>query len=115
MYPTLLAEQLREIRHDVVSAHERDDVRAAADAAIFEAMQVECRAILTNNVRHFMPIATRAVASGLTHHGLILTSDRSLPRSKAGIATFLELLDELMRANPSDDALQNEIRWLSEA
>lgn len=79
---------------------------------IFEAMQVERRAILTNNARHFVPIARRAMEGRVAHHGLILTSDRALPHTRHNLGAYIELLDELMSANPDEDALLNQIRWL---
>lgn len=112
MYSPKLAERLRELGHDVVSAKERDDLSAQADALLFEAMRGERRTILTNNARDFMPLVSDAARTGSHHSGVLFTSDRSLPRRRDDIQTYVELLDRLLRAHPDEDALLDDIRWL---
>ena len=83
MYTPAIAEGLRDRGHDVISVHERPDLVAAPDSAIFAAAQAEERAIVTNNVRDFMPLAHEALQTRSIFYGLVLTSDRSLPREQA--------------------------------
>ena len=111
MYMPVLARRLRERAHDVVSAEERG-LLATPDTVIFEAMRVEGRAILTNNVVDYMPIVNGAMANGLAHSGVVFTSDRSLPRNKSWLGAYIEALDALMCCNPDDNALLNQVRWL---
>lgn len=113
MYARDIAEGLRERGHDVASASERDDLRSVADAVIFEQMQVEGRVIVTNNVRDFSPLAQQALQSGSTFYGIVFTSDRSLPRSKGHIGTFIGLLDLFMNAHAAEEVLPAKIEWLS--
>ena len=113
MYAPDIAKALRERGRDVASASERDDLRSAADAVIFETMQAEARVIVTNNVRDFMPLAQRALQSGSTFYGIVFTSDKSLPRSKANVGTFVSLLDALLAAHAADEGLPAGIEWLT--
>jgi len=113
MYAPDIAEALRERGRDVASASERDDLRSAADAVIFEAMQAEGRVIVTNNVRDFVPLAQQALQSDSTFYGIVFTSDKSLPRSKAKIGTFVSLLGALMAAHAAEEGLPAKIAWLT--
>jgi predicted nuclease of predicted toxin-antitoxin system len=115
MYAPDIASALSERGRDVASASERDDLRSAADVVIFEAMQSEARVIVTNNVRDFIPLAQRALQSGSTFYGLVFTSDKSLPRSKANIGTFVSLLEALLAAHVADGELPAKIEWLTPA
>jgi predicted nuclease of predicted toxin-antitoxin system len=108
-----IAEQLRDLGHDVVSAQERLDLRSALDSDIFQVMQLEQRVIVTNNDRHFAPLANGALQAGETFHGLIFTSDRSLPRAKRTIPTMVELLDQLLKRHRHDETLPTGIEWLA--
>jgi hypothetical protein len=107
-----LRERERERGRDVASASERDDLRAAADAVIFEVMQAEARVIVTHNVRDFMPLGEQALQSGSTFYGIVFTSDKS-PRSKANVGTFISLLDALMAAHVAEERLPARIEWLT--
>jgi hypothetical protein len=113
MYPSDIAALLRRNGHDAVSVHERRDLPSKPDPTIFAAAQAEQRAVLTNNVRDYTPIVTAAARDGVAHYGVILTSDRSLPRSRHLVGLYAEVLDELMSANPEDDALLDRIVWLT--
>jgi hypothetical protein len=113
MYTRDIAVGLRERGHDVASASERDDLRSSADTALFEAMQAEARVIVTNTVRDFAPLAQQALQSGSTFYGIVFTSDKSLPRTKANVGTFVYLLDALMAAHVAEDRLPAGIDWLT--
>lgn len=70
------------------------------------------RGLLTNNVRDFMPLAQAWAAAGLTHYGLVFTSDSKWPRAKNTIGRFVTALDAFMDARPTGDAMLNSIWWL---
>ena len=113
MFARDIGEGLRERGRDVASASERADLRSVADAVIFEAMQAEARVIVTNNVRDFMPLAQQALQSRSTFYGIVFTSDKSLPRSKANVGTFIRLLDALLAAHAAEEGLPAKIEWLT--
>ena len=112
MYSPTIAAVLRERGHDAISAAERDDLRSATDAAIFDVMQDESRAIVTNNVRDFVPLAQRALQSGATFCGIIFTSERSVPRNRASSGNLIALLEALLVAHP-EEAVPAGVIWLT--
>jgi DNA-binding response OmpR family regulator len=56
-----------------------------------------------------MPLVHQAAAQGEDHHGVVFTNDRSLPRSRQTVGTFVTLLDALLSTHPADDALLNQV------
>ena len=112
MYSPQIARQLRSRDHDVVSVTERAELGGKSDEGLFAAMAAEHRAIVTNDAADFVLLFQRATAEGMDHAGLLFTSDRSLPRTKAGIGRYVTVLDDLLTSHPTDDALRNQLRWL---
>jgi Domain of unknown function (DUF5615) len=110
-YSPLIAEQLRSQDHNVRTAHELA-WSLEGDERLLSLCVEDERALLTNNVRDFMLIARRWALEDRPHFGLILTSDRSLPRSRHTIGTYVSLLGSLLSANPNPTALMDQIRWL---
>jgi hypothetical protein len=113
MYSPAIAEGLRALGHDAVSANDRAELLSASDDAILATAQDERRALLTNNVRDFVPLAQAALRTDSTFHGLILTSDKSLPRSRDTIGTFVRLLAALLIEHPGEDGMSGQIHWLT--
>ena len=110
-YSTEIAAQLRSDGYDVASAHDVGLV-GIADRPLLETAATEERALVTNNVRDFAPLAVSWAAEGRDHHGLIFTSDRSLPRSRNTIGLFVDVLRRLLDAEPATDALRNRcVGW----
>jgi len=70
------------------------------------------RSLLTNNVADFAVLARRWVAEGRQHHGLVFTSDASLPRTRQTIGRHIDIVDRLMSEHPGDDALIGHLLWL---
>ncbi len=107
-----IARQLRSRRHGVVAAVERPDLVSLPDHELFARMPAERRAILTNNVLDYVNVFNAALGGGQEHYGLLLTDDRSMPRSRNTIGLFVRVLDEFLDAHPAEDALRNQLRWL---
>jgi predicted nuclease of predicted toxin-antitoxin system len=110
-YSHLIAEQLRERGHDVVAVRERSWHRCS-DEELLEHCAAEERALLTNNVADFVAIAQRWAAEGRPHAGLVFTSDASLPRTRATIGTYVQLLEELVNEHPGEVPFVDRIHWL---
>jgi predicted nuclease of predicted toxin-antitoxin system len=105
-----MAEQLRARGHDVTAVVERVDLRTTTDEFIFAAAQLEERTIVTEDP-DFRVIAVLAVSWGESHHGLILTNPRRLPRSrKDTMGRVVRALDVLLTA---DVNLFDREYWLS--
>jgi Domain of unknown function (DUF5615) len=103
---------LRELEHDVVAVGERPDLISSGDETLLALSTDEGRALLTNNVRDFAPIATRWAGDGRAHHGLVFVSDSTLGRSRNTIGAYVSALDRFMAEHSAQDALSDQIRWL---
>jgi predicted nuclease of predicted toxin-antitoxin system len=112
-YSPEIARQLRGRGHDAVAVAERADLIGLADDELLRRMAREGRAILTNNVKDFVPLATRATLAGGTHFGLLLTSDRSLPRRLDAIGRFVQVLDGWLQRHGDEDSCRDQVQWLS--
>jgi predicted nuclease of predicted toxin-antitoxin system len=112
MYSPAIARLLRELGHDAISVKDRADLAGTTDADLLSLMSAEDRAIVTNNAVDFVPLLVRLAGDEQDHAGVLLTSDRSLPRSRAPIGRFVELLDRLLRQQSAPDSLRNQVRWL---
>lgn len=111
-YRREIAEQLRDLGHDVTAVEEHPELEGIDDEPLLRQARDDRRALLTNNVRDFAPLARQWAASGEDHAGLIFTSDESMPRSRNTIGLYVKRLSELLHAN-SDDAFRNRVEWLS--
>ena len=117
MWPRAVAEQVRQHldagRDAVVAVVERDDLRSRPDAEIFSAAQEEGRAVVTENVRDFRPLAARRQAQGRVHAGLVLTSNRRWPRARAETAGRLvvALVDLVAHDTTAGEPSSREL-WL---
>jgi predicted nuclease of predicted toxin-antitoxin system len=109
-----IARRLRAKDHDVAVA-ERADLVGLSDEELFRRMALEERAIITNNVKDFVPLANRAAVDGHDHYGLLLTSDKSLPRRLDAISRVVDTLDEFLCRHQAKDSCRNQVRWLSAA
>ena len=107
-----IAAELRKRGHDVVSAAERDDLRGLGDRELWNVASAEGRALMTENVADFMPLARETAAEGGRHSGVVFTSPRSLPRGPSTIGLYVKLLGRFLRDRPADDALADQVHWL---
>jgi len=113
MYSPEIAEQLRVLGHDVVSAQERADLRSVEDDDVFRRAQLESRVILTNNHRDYAPLVKHALEAGEPFCGIIFTADRSMPRNRATIPTFVARLRALLDQHRDVEQLSSGVIWLS--
>lgn len=114
MFPPMIAERLRD-QHgcDVVAISERDELRGLPDTDVFVAAQDEKRAVVTENVSDFRPIAREWQAMGRTHFGLVLTTNRRFPRSRARTAgRLVTALKSLLDAETGPPVASNRETWL---
>lgn len=107
-----IAEQLRTRGHDAVAVGERADLAGLPDDELLAAAQQERRAIVTENWADFARLLDRAAADGAHHYGVVFTSRRRLPRSRATIGLITDALAAFLAAHPAEDALRDGSRWL---
>ncbi len=114
MFPATIAEHLRDKDgHDVVAIRERDDLRGLPDPDIFLASQQEQRAIVTENVRDFRPLAQEWQAMGMVHFGLVLTTNQRFPRSRPRThGRLVTALGSLLDAEAESYVASNREIWL---
>ena len=78
---------------------------ALPDEQILAHAATEARALVTANVKDFVPLDARYRAAGQVHYGLVLVSTKAFPQNRAftaAIATALEaLLADAAKIQPS--------------
>lgn len=112
MYPPSIAEGLRARGHDAIAVVERSELRALSDADVFATAQREGRAVVTENVRDYAPLANENDVRGWPHHGLVLVHPATYPRGQARtIGAMVTALDGLAAELPSDRPTSVR-RWL---
>jgi hypothetical protein len=105
MYPASIAEGLRARGRDAVAIVERPELRNLPDPDVFAAAQAERRAVVTENVADYVPIANGLDARGEVHHGLVLVHPGTYPRGRSRtIGAMVTALEELARRFPRAEA-----------
>lgn len=114
LFPATIAKRLRdEYGHDVVAVTELDALRGLPDADIFLAAQEQERAIVTENVRDFRPIAREWQTMSKVHFGLVLTTNRKFPRAHSRTAgRLVRALSDLIDAETGHPLASNREIWL---
>lgn len=111
-YTVVIAEELRAAGYDASSVKERDDLRGREDEHVWEAARAERRALVSSDVAHMMPLFNADLAQAKSHFGLVLTSDRSMPRNRNTIGSYVAALAQLLDHHRADDALADQVHWL---
>lgn len=104
-----IAVLLRQAGYDVDAVASREDLAGRSDRIFFEAACSEGRAVVTNNVKDFRPLAAEWLAQGRVHAGLILLlSTRT--RTRHAIAAVAAAIENVLRDHP--DGLNGSERWI---
>jgi predicted nuclease of predicted toxin-antitoxin system len=104
-----IAVLLRQAGHDVQAVNERPDLLGRSDRIVFEVASSEGRAVITNNVKDFRPLAAEWLAQGRVHAGLILLPS-TRTRTRGAIALLAERISAVLRDNPG--GLSGSERWI---
>jgi hypothetical protein len=112
-YSPTIATQLRKRGHDVASAEEEPGLRGRSDREVWSYAVTERRALLTEDVSHFVALVREWLLAGERHFGVIFTSPRSMPRGRETTGRYVARLDEFLAERPADDALADQIAWLN--
>jgi hypothetical protein len=105
-----IARALRARGLDVQAISERHDLAERSDEQVLEVAFAEGRAVVTNNIKDYRPIAARRLADGSGHHGLILLPARR-SRARAATGALAGAIETIMRSNP--DGIANSERWIA--
>ncbi len=104
-----IAALLREARFDVVAVADRDDLVACNDRVVFETAAAEDRAVVTNNIKDFRPLAAEWLATGRSHPGLILLPS-ARARTRAAVRALGAAVHAVLSAHP--DGIADSEVWI---
>jgi predicted nuclease of predicted toxin-antitoxin system len=107
-----IAELLRERGHDVQAVVDWREVAGRSDRVILELAAAEERAMITNNVKDFRPLAAERLARGESHAGLILLPS-TRTRTRAAVEMLANAVEQILREHP--DGLPATERWIPPA
>jgi hypothetical protein len=96
MFSGAIAEQPRSRGHDVTAVVELPALVALPDEEILAAAATARRALVTANIKDFVPLDQRYKASGRTHAGLVLVSAKTFPQDRTFIGAVVGALDKLL-------------------
>jgi hypothetical protein len=99
-----IASQLRARGRDVVTVVENTDLIGLSDDEILAEATTAERALVTSNIRDFVPLDQRYKASGRIHGGLVLVSSKAFPHDRSFIGALVSALDHLL----GEDALRGD-------
>jgi Domain of unknown function (DUF5615) len=100
MFSGIIAEQLRAKGHDALAVVTEAALVGLPDEQILVHAAATGRALVSANIRDFVPLDARHRAAGQTHAGLILVSARTFPQDRAFVGTIINALSALL-ARPS--------------
>lgn len=107
----LIARLLRERDIDAQAIKgDRPDLEGASDPEVMEAAHREGRAVVTNTIRDFRPIAAARITAGTGHSGLVLLP-ASVPRTSAAGPHIADEIAAIVRASPT--GLPGQERWVT--
>jgi predicted nuclease of predicted toxin-antitoxin system len=104
-----IAARLRLRDPDVIAVAERADLIGSSDRVILEAAARERRALITNNIKDFRPLAAERLARGRGHGGLILLPS-TRTRTRSQVERLADAIDALLEAHPG--GLESSERWV---
>ena len=104
-----IAVLLRQADHDVDAVADREDLAGCSDRIILEVACSEGRAVVTNNIKDFRPLAAEWLAQGRVHAGLILLPS-SRTRTRSAIAAVAAAIENVLRDHPG--GLSGSERWI---
>ena len=96
MFSDAIAQQLRAKGHDVISVVADPAVLGLPDEQVLAYATTQGRALVTANVKDFVPLDGRYRAAGQSHAGLILVSTKTFPQNRAFIAAITTALTALL-------------------
>jgi predicted nuclease of predicted toxin-antitoxin system len=101
---------LRKAGYDVEAVADRADLVGRSDRIILEVACSEGRAVVTNNIKDFRPLAAEWLAQGRVHAGLILLPS-TRTRTRNAIAAVAGTIENVLRDHP--DGLSGSERWIA--
>jgi hypothetical protein len=102
MFPGTIAEQLCAKGHDVRAVVTSPESTGLPDEEILIGATEAGRALVTANIKDFIPLDARYRAAGRTHAGLILVSTKTFPQDRTFVPAILNALSALLAREEMD-------------
>jgi Domain of unknown function (DUF5615) len=99
MFPRAMADQLNAKGHDVRAVVADPEFVGLADEEVLIGATEAGRALVTANIKDFMPIDARCRAAGRSHAGLVMVSSKTFPPSRGYVIAVTSALDALLAAD----------------
>jgi hypothetical protein len=96
MFPQAMADQLNAKGHDVRAVVANPEFVGLPDEDILIGATEAGRALVTANIKDFMPIDARYRAASRVHAGLIMVSSKTFPQNRAYVTATTTALDTLL-------------------
>jgi predicted nuclease of predicted toxin-antitoxin system len=111
MFSDAIAQQLRAKGYDVVSVVAHPALAGLPDDQILAYATTEGRALVTANIKDFMPLDVRYRAAGQAHPGLILVSTKTVPQDRGFTTAVTSALEALLSG--TDKVQPGQVRFLT--
>lgn len=106
----IVAARLRTLRHDAVAVADRPELAGLADDRLWGVAAAEDRVLVSFNVSDFAVLATRLMASGIDHPGIVLVPPARFSPGRNGVGRLATALNRLAAASPL--GLADRVVWL---
>jgi len=110
MFPEAMAEQLCAKGHDARAVVATPGFAGLPDEEILIGAAETGRALVTANIKDFMPIDARYRATGRTHAGIIMVSTKTFPQDRTYIVAVTTALVSLLAS--ASDGLEGRVMFL---
>ena len=110
MFPEAMADQLSAKGHDVRAVVATPLFAGLPDEEILIGAAEAGRALVTANIKDFVPIDARYRATGRTHAGLIMVAAKTFPQNRAYVAAVTTAVNSLLTS--TSDELGGQIVFL---
>jgi hypothetical protein len=103
MFPRAMADQLNTMGHDVRAVVAGPEFVGLPDEDVLIGATEAGRALVTANIKDFMPIDARYRASSRSHAGLVMVRSKTFPQRRGYVIAVTSALDSLLA---TDGAVQ---------
>ena len=110
MFSDAIAQRLRANGHDVIAVVADPALVSLPDDQILAHAASAGRALVTANIRDFMPLDGQYRAAGQSHSGLILVSTKTFPQDRSFVGALVGALTALL---DSDQIQADQVIFLA--
>ena len=106
MFSDTIAQQLRAKGHDVQAVVADPSLASLPDDQILSRAAATARALVTANIKDFIPLDARYRAAAQAHAGLILVSAKTFPQNRSHTSAVTSALAALLDGREQIEASQ---------